>query len=288
MLHCTTRLFLFSSEQNEQTPASALSWASSGLISASLNPDSYQMSASDPPKPGIPSPQPSPSSTKPLVDSNGWDGKLRYPSKELVTSPTNPDRKATLTNPEALTDPDYSDPDAPPPDLLPADEDLLDDYPEDSTDIDLVHCRIGSIPSLRLSRFTTVERLCLRQNAIPTIQFPERFGQKLQDLDLYDNLIKHVDGLAGFAKSLESLDLSFNKIKHIRGLDRLTELRDLYLVQNRIQKIEGLEGLGKLRMLELAANRIRVSLVKSWHTFGRRLSVALICAVNRILRIWRL
>lgn len=219
-----------------------------------------EMPTSDPPPQDALSHPQAPSSVKTLVDSNGWDGKLRYPSKELATSPTNPDRKAVLTNPEALTDPDYSDPDAPPPDILPADEDLLDDYPTDSADIDLVHCRIGSIPSLRLSRFTAVENLCLRQNAISSIQFPEGFGQNLQDLDLYDNLIKHVDGLEGFAGSLESLDLSFNKIKHMQGVEKLKELRKLYFVQNRIQKIQGLGGLDKLSMLELAANRIRVSI----------------------------
>lgn len=215
------------------------------------------MPASDPPTEHISSPQPESGSSKPLLDSNGWDGKLRHPSKATGTSSASSDCKPSFANPEALTDPDYSDSDAPPPDVVPADEDLLDDYPTDSTDIDLVHCRISSIPSLRLSRFIAVERLCLRQNTISAIEFPESFGQKLQDLDLYDNLIKHVDGLEGFAGSLESLDLSFNKIKRIQGVDKLKELRDLYLVQNRIQKIEGLESLGKLRMLELAANRIR-------------------------------
>jgi protein phosphatase 1 regulatory subunit 7 len=225
---------------------------------------------------------------KPLRDSSGWDGKLRHPSKEAPTSLTTTDRKATLTNPEALTDPDYSDPDAPPPDILPADEDLLKDYPSESTDIDLVHCRISSIPSLDLSRFNAVERFCLRQNAISSIQFPKGFGQKLRELDLYDNLIKHVGGLEGFAQCLESLDLSFNKIKHIQGVQGLRELRDLYFVQNRIQNIEGLEGLGKLRMLELAANRIRVSRV----TLGKCLRDNCYCAdewrdVKRRLRTWR-
>ncbi len=217
------------------------------------------MPASDSPQERNSSPQPKPSPSKPFLDSKGWDGKLRQPSKETTSSSTNPNRKAILSNPEALTDPEYSDPDAPPPDLLPADEDLLDDCSEDSTDIDLVHCRISSILSLQLSRFPAVERLCLRQNAISSIQFPEGFGQNLQDLDLYDNLIKHVHGLEGFCESLESLDLSFNKIKHIQGVERLNKLRDLYFVQNRIHKIEGLDSLGKLRMLELAANRIRVS-----------------------------
>lgn len=195
---------------------------------------------------------------------------MRHPSKESTSSATDSNRKAILTNPEALTDPDYSDADAPAPDVLPADEDLLDGWPLDTTEIDLLHMRIGSIPSLRLSRFSALQKLCLRQNAISAIEFPNGFGQDLQDLDLYDNLIKHVKGLEGFAENLESLDLSFNKIKHIQGVGALKKLKDLYFVQNRIQKIEGLEGLEKLRMLELAANRIRVSLscVTAVHNSG--------------------
>jgi hypothetical protein len=43
-------------------------------------------------------------------DSRGWDGKLRV------------DRRAVLTNPEALSDPDYSDGDAPPINQIEADE----------------------------------------------------------------------------------------------------------------------------------------------------------------------
>ena len=43
-------------------------------------------------------------------DSRGWDGKLR------VT------RNAVLTNPEALSDPDYSNEDAPPVAQIEADE----------------------------------------------------------------------------------------------------------------------------------------------------------------------
>ncbi len=41
---------------------------------------------------------------------SGWDGKLRV------------NKQATLANPEALSDPDYSDEDAPPVDQIEADE----------------------------------------------------------------------------------------------------------------------------------------------------------------------
>ncbi len=55
----------------------------------------------------------SPSSSTPKSKS-GWDGKLRV------------GKQATLANPEALEDSDYSDDDAPPVDQIDADEDLLD------------------------------------------------------------------------------------------------------------------------------------------------------------------
>lgn len=50
----------------------------------------------------------------------GWDGKLRV------------NKQATLVNPEALEDPDYSDEDAPPVDQIGADDDLLDGEDSDT------------------------------------------------------------------------------------------------------------------------------------------------------------
>lgn len=50
-------------------------------------------------------------------NKSGWDGKLRVDKN----------KKAVLANPEALSDPDYSDEDAPPVDQIEADEDLLED-----------------------------------------------------------------------------------------------------------------------------------------------------------------
>ncbi|KAL2007842.1 hypothetical protein VTN00DRAFT_7824 [Thermoascus crustaceus] len=179
-----------------------------------------------------------------MKDNNGWDGKLRV------------ERNAVVTNPEAVEDPDYSDEDAPPVEQIEADEDLLEDVEEDIDDIDLVHCRITSIPALRLERFSKVEKICLRQNQITKIRFPPNIGATLTELDLYDNLISHIKGLDDLT-NLTSLDLSFNKIKHIKNISHLVKLTDLYFVQNRIQKIEGLEGLTRLRNLELGANRIR-------------------------------
>ncbi|MCJ1479528.1 hypothetical protein MMC13_008214 [Lambiella insularis] len=177
-------------------------------------------------------------------DSSGWDGKPRV------------EKRAVLANPEALSDPEYSDEDAPPVQHIEADEDLLEGYDLNTEGLDLVHCRILSIPDLHLERFTKAEKLCLRQNQISHIELPSELGTTLRELDLYDNLLSRIKGLDSFV-SLKSLDLSFNKIKHIKNVSHLKELTDLYFVQNRIQRIEGLNGLSKLRNLELAANRIR-------------------------------
>lgn len=183
-------------------------------------------------------------STTPPRNSKGWDGKLRV------------EKKAVLANPEALSDPEYSDEDAPPVDQINADEDLLEDEDPETDQIDLVHCKIQSVPALHLERFRKVARLCLRQNQISDIELPAELSQVLRELDLYDNLIGHIKGLEEL-NELEILDLSFNKIKHIKRVRHLKKLKEIYFVQNKIGAIEGLEGLEHLRLLELGANRIR-------------------------------
>ncbi|AEO70106.1 uncharacterized protein THITE_2121066 [Thermothielavioides terrestris NRRL 8126] len=180
-----------------------------------------------------------------LRNSKGWDGKLRVP------------KSALLANPEALSDPEYSDEDnVIPGEEVAADEDLLDGEDPDTDEIICTHSRIQSIPALRLERFKKVARICLRQNLIQDIEGFSCLASTLHDLDLYDNLISHVRGLDDLV-NLRSLDLSFNKIKHIKHISHLTNLTDLYLVANKISKIEGLSGLTKLRNLELGSNRIR-------------------------------
>lgn len=175
---------------------------------------------------------------------SGWDGKLR------VT------KQATLANPEALSDPEYSDEDAPPVDQIDADEDLLDTEDPDVEEIELQHARIATIPALHLERFKKLKRLGLRQNQIQRIELPHCLAESLEELELYDNLIKHLEGLEEFTQ-LRILDLSYNKLKHIKNISNLRKLDHLYFVQNRLTKIENLEELRDLVYLELGANRIR-------------------------------
>lgn len=77
-------------------------------------------------------------------DSKGWDGKLRVEKNVLVNG----------RDQDADSDAeDVSEDEGPPPEQLPADEDLLEDYPEDEEDIELVHLRISDMAALRLDRF---------------------------------------------------------------------------------------------------------------------------------------
>ncbi len=100
------------------------------------------------------------------------------------------------------------------------DQDLLEDLPDDTAvrtsstnspscssfwltngsrdaaqEIELIHSRLQSLQNLRLPRFgPNLHKLCLRQNHISNLD-PSIFGHltELEELDLYDNKIKHVD-----------------------------------------------------------------------------------------------
>lgn len=81
-----------------------------------------------------------------LRDSKGWDGKLRVDKLTLSDEPKDP-------SVDIESDAEVSEDEGPPPEQLPADEDLLDDTPEDEEEIELVHCKIADMASLRLERF---------------------------------------------------------------------------------------------------------------------------------------
>ena len=176
------------------------------------------------------------------------------------TSPTTPAAEPTTNGAHAVLGPRPGEPGyvdtGPTPDTIEDDEDLLDDYPPDTEELDLIHLRITSLPRLRLDRFPKLRKLCVRQNRIQDIEALEPLADTLEELDLYDNAIAHIHGLEKLEK-LETLDLSFNSIKHIKRIDACKNVKMLYFVQNRIGRIEGLEELKMIRMLELGANKIR-------------------------------
>ncbi|CAK7209591.1 protein phosphatase regulatory subunit Sds22 [Sporothrix bragantina] len=209
-----------------------------------------------------------------LRNSKGWDGKLRLPKRD-ASPPADPSPEApegetagagpsvVLANPEALSDPEYSDEDnVVPGEVISADEDLLNEEDPDTDEIFATHARIHSIEALHLERFKKVQKICLRQNSIQSLTSGlDVVADTLQELDLYDNLVSHMRGVEKLP-NLTSLDLSFNKIKHIKHLGSLTKLVDLYLVANKIGSVEGLEEAAAaagqtLRMIELGSNRIR-------------------------------
>ncbi|KAM5538539.1 hypothetical protein V8D89_007872 [Ganoderma adspersum] len=144
------------------------------------------------------------------------------------------------------------------------DSQILEDLPDETEDIELIHSRLNSngIGKLGLPRFGAhLKRLCLRQNFISHLD-PEVFGAltALEDLDFYDNKIKHVGTALNNMADLTTLDLSFNLIKHIpEELEtHLASLKTIFFVQNRISHIANLGGLAAtLRSVELGGNRLR-------------------------------
>jgi protein phosphatase 1 regulatory subunit 7 len=79
-------------------------------------------------------------------DSSGWDGKLRIDKMSIADEPRDP-------HAQVVSDPEVSDDEGPPPEQLAADEDLLDDTPEDEDDIEIVHSKVSDMSALRLERF---------------------------------------------------------------------------------------------------------------------------------------
>ncbi|EIW83980.1 L domain-like protein [Coniophora puteana RWD-64-598 SS2] len=144
---------------------------------------------------------------------------------------------------------------------LESDVDPLADFPDDTEELELVHSRISSLNHLRLERFAKhLKKLCLRQNQISELD-PATFSllTELEELDLYDNKVKHVGQAIDKLSKLSVLDLSFNLIRQVPdGLSSLSSLHTVFFVQNKISKISGLDSVGRtLRSLELGGNRIR-------------------------------
>ncbi|PBL03723.1 L domain-like protein [Armillaria gallica] len=137
--------------------------------------------------------------------------------------------------------------------------DFLDSWPATTSELDLVHCRLGSLDPLQLPRFAQhLKRLCVRQNHISTLE-PLALSSLtlLKELDVYDNKLKN-SGITTLPASLITLDLSFNLLKHVPDvLESLPNLETVYFVQNRISRIEHLGMCTKLKSLELGGNRIR-------------------------------
>ncbi|KAG1750138.1 L domain-like protein [Suillus lakei] len=141
------------------------------------------------------------------------------------------------------------------------DGDLLEDFPDETDELELVHSRLSSLVNLRLDRFARhLRKLCLRQNAISHLD-PEIFRllTQLEELDLYDNKLKTVGDALDNMAALTVLDFSFNLLRQVpEALSHLRSLKTVYFVQNKISKITGLESVGAtLRSLELGGNRIR-------------------------------
>ncbi|TIC06944.1 L domain-like protein [Wallemia mellicola] len=111
-------------------------------------------------------------------------------------------------------------------------------------ELDLVHLKLNDDELTFEDK--EINKLYLRQNNLELSKSLDIEGNKLEEIDLYDNKISD-DNLI--------LDLSFNLIRSIKNLEKLP-LKELYLVQNKIVDISNL-NIPTLELLELGGNRIR-------------------------------
>lgn len=149
-----------------------------------------------------------------------------------------------------------------PRDIIEQDSKLTEELdPETTEEIQLVHCKIQSLEALNLYKFKNLKNLCLRTNLIESISDLESLSlyNTIEEIDLYDNRIKHISKYVNKLTNLTSLDLSFNQIKHLQNIENLEKLENLYLVANNISEIGDIFGKGnfhKLINLELGGNSV--------------------------------
>jgi dynein light chain 1, axonemal len=74
--------------------------------------------------------------------------------------------------------------------------------------------------------------------------------EKLRVLSLGRNCIKKVENLEGVADTLEALWISYNQIEKLVGIDKLTNLKVLYLANNKIRDWSEIDRLSSLHKLE--------------------------------------
>ncbi|KAL0266133.1 UNVERIFIED_CONTAM: hypothetical protein PYX00_011849 [Menopon gallinae] len=138
-----------------------------------------------------------------------------------------------------------------------------------SEEVYVVHEKLEAIPEVH----EPCRKATFRRNKIAHMELTP--CRTLEELDLYDNVIKKIEGLER-VPSLRILDLSFNLIQR-NTVPLLPHLAELYLIGNDIHKIErmylpslekldmaenglkrieNLEGLQRLRELYLGCNKI--------------------------------
>lgn len=136
------------------------------------------------------------------------------------------------------------------------------------TELDLRNCKIKEIDCLSGSDFRNLRRLNFDNNLLVNIDcFASLSGlrhlsvsnNKLERLLSYDGSLNDYKPLKSFLPNLEELLLGYNNISKISdlGLNRLSQLKVLYLQGNRIMKVDGLEQMTNLIELVLDKNQIK-------------------------------
>ncbi len=88
---------------------------------------------------------------------------------------------------------------------------------------------------------------------INQIENLEHLYDKIQELNLSNNIVKDLDGIENFT-NLRTLNMNNNKIRSIKNIEKLKELRSVSFRNNNISEIEEIKELTKLEHLDLSGN----------------------------------
>ena len=90
----------------------------------------------------------------------------------------------------------------------------------------------------------------------PTGELTKSDLEKVTELNLFDNQLTDVKGLEKLTQ-LKKLFLSNNQLTEVpKGLEKLTQLTDLWLTHNQLTDVKGLEKLTQLKGLDLNTNQL--------------------------------
>jgi Leucine-rich repeat (LRR) protein len=98
-----------------------------------------------------------------------------------------------------------------------------------------------------------IEKAIRKSLKKPTGKLTKADFEKVTYLNLYKNKLTDVTGLEKLT-NLKHLFLGGNQLTDVKGLEKLTNLTQLFLGHNKLTDVKGLEKLKQLRWLRLSGN----------------------------------
>ena len=125
--------------------------------------------------------------------------------------------------------------------------------------VEIIYNKYRSNRSFPVLKFLDKAQINFNNLDLKLISYKKKLIGIISDakINLKNKMIENIDDIRGieeYSEFIEEIDLSNNRIKKIKGLEKLKNLKKLYLKNNYLERIEGLEGLNNLELLDLSGN----------------------------------